>query len=85
MEIVYSPQAVEDLKYWKKAGDIAIQKRISLLLEDMLKHPFEGIGKPEPLKYQLTGKWSRRINIEHRLVYRVVGTEIWIETLRGHY
>lgn len=85
MEIVYSPQAVEDLKYWKKAGVNAVQKRISLLLEDIIKHPFEGIGKPEPLKYQLTGKWSRRINIEHRLVYRVVGTEIWIETLRGHY
>jgi toxin YoeB len=85
MEIIFSPQSVEDLNYWKKSGDIAVQKRISLLLADILKHPYSGIGKPEPLKYQLSGKWSRRINSAHRLVYIVSGKEIWIETLRGHY
>ena len=85
MEIIFSPQAIEDLKYWKKTDDIAIQKKISLLLGDIQKHPYVGIGKPEPLKYQLSGRWSRRINSVHRLVYRVKESEIWIETLRGHY
>lgn len=85
MEIIYSPQAYEDLLYWKKTGDLTIQRRISLLLADIMKHPYKGIGKPEPLKYQLQGKWSRRINSEHRLVYKVKGDEIWIESLKGHY
>ena len=85
MEIIYSPQACEDLIYWKKTGDLTIQRRISLLLADIMKHPYKGIGKPEPLKYQLQGKWSRRINSEHRIVYKVNGDEVWIESLKGHY
>lgn len=51
----------------------------------MKAHPFEGIGKPEPLKYKLTGKWSRRINSEHRIIYDVVDETINVYSLRGHY
>lgn len=85
MEIIFSQQAVHDLEYWKKSGNKSIQNRIAHLLEDIEKHPFKGIGKPEVLKHELTGKWSRRINREHRIVYEVVENQIWIETIRGHY
>jgi toxin YoeB len=60
-------------------------KKISSLLKDILKHPYNGIGKPEALKYQLAGMWSRRINAKHRLVYRIKDDQILIETIRGHY
>ncbi|WP_307725774.1 Txe/YoeB family addiction module toxin [Flavobacterium aquatile] len=66
-----------------------IQKRIVLLIEDIKKHPYSGIGKPEALKYELSGKWSRRINSEHRIVYQVINENIIdileILTLKGHY
>ena len=71
MEIIYSPQALEDIEYWKKSGNKAIMNRITALLADIVLHPFSGIGKPEALKYDLTGYWSRRINSEHRIVYSV--------------
>ena len=58
--------------FWKKSGNKIIQKRIVLLIEDIVKHPYYGIGKPEPLKYELSGKWSRRINDEHRIIYQIV-------------
>jgi toxin YoeB len=69
VEVTYSPKAIEDLKYWRKSGNKSVQKKIQELIAAIHENPFEGIGKPEQLKYQLSGIWSRRINHEHRLVY----------------
>jgi toxin YoeB len=85
MEITYSADAKEDLLFWRKSGNKAIQKKITSILNSILETPFEGIGKPEPLKYDLSGKWSRRINQEHRLIYDVTEIRIKIYSLRGHY
>ncbi len=87
MEIIFLPQALEDQQYWKKTGNKQIMKRISALLADIIEHPFTGIGKPEPLKGQLHGLWSRRINDEHRLVYSVSDGMIYVYvlSLRYHY
>lgn len=71
MEIIYTPRAFEELNYWKKSGNKIIQNRIKKILDAIQENPFEGIGKPEPLKYNLSGAWSRRITQEHRLVYEV--------------
>ena len=71
MEITYSEQAQEDIDYWKKSGNQAVMNKITALLRDISEHPYTGIGKPEPLKYELSGKWSRRITSEHRMVYIV--------------
>lgn len=85
MEIVFTPEALEHLRYWKKSGNKAIQKKIDLLLKDIVAQPYQGIGKPEALRYELSGKWSRRIDKEHRLVYDVVEDQISIYSLIGHY
>lgn len=87
MEIILLSQALEDREYWKKTNNIKIMKRISKLLEDILKHPFSGIGKPEPLKGDQQGKWSRRITDEHRLIYKVSGGMIYVYvfSMRFHY
>ncbi len=89
MEIIYTPRAAEDLKFCKRSGDKIIQNKIEKLLEAIQENPYEGIGKPEPLKYKLTGAWSRRITEEPRLVYEVNDkNEIVILTifsLKGHY
>jgi toxin YoeB len=85
MEVIYSEQAQEDIAYWKQSGNRAIMKRIGVLMADIEKHPFSGIGKPEPLKYDFSGLWSRRINTEHRIVYTVSGTDIHVLALRYHY
>ena len=87
MEIKLMPKAEEDLAYWKSTGNKRIMKRISKLLEDILQHPFTGIGKPEPLKGNLQGVWSRRITDEHRLIYSVSNGMIYIYvlSLRYHY
>jgi toxin YoeB len=87
MEIVLLEQARKDRDYWKKSGNTKIQNRISALLKDILQHPFIGIGKPEPLKHNLKGLWSRRINEEHRLVYQVSDGMIYVYVLsmRFHY
>ena len=81
------PKAEEDLAYWKSTGNKRIMKRISKLLEDIIQHPFTGIGKPEPLKGDLQGVWSRRITDEHRLIYSVSNGMIYIYvlSLRYHY
>ncbi len=81
------PKAEEDLAYWKSTGNKRIMKRISKLLEDILQHPFTGIGKPEPLKGDLQGVWSRRITDEHRLIYSVSNGMIYVYvlSLRYHY
>ncbi|WP_316825744.1 Txe/YoeB family addiction module toxin [Pedobacter miscanthi] len=75
MEIVFLPKANDDLDFWKKSGNSIVQKKIHSLLVAINNSPFEGIGKPEPLKYNLAGKWSRRINSEHRIIYAVSETE----------
>jgi len=89
MEIIFSPKAVEDLSYWKKSGNKIIQKKIQQLILAIQENPFEGIGKPEPLKYDLSGAWSRRINQEHRIIYEIRddNTIVVLEilSLRGHY
>ena len=86
MEIIYSEEAQKDIDYWKKSGNKAIQKKIQKLLFAIEKDPFKGIGKPEALKHNLTGLWSRRINQEHRVVYQVLDQEtIKIYSLKGHY
>lgn len=89
MEMIFSPKAIEDLNYWKKSGNKAVQKKIEILLIAIQENPFEGIGKPEPLKYNLSGVWSRRITQEHRLVYEVTDKNeiiiLNILSLKGHY
>ena len=84
MEIDYTEEAQEDLLFWKKSGNKIIQKKIQELLIDIQLHPEIGIGKPEQLKHKLTGCWSRRINQEHRIVYKF-SNRITILSLRGHY
>ena len=87
MELKFSSKAQEDIEYWKKAGNHAVMNKITLLFRDILAHPYSGIGKPEPLKYDLLGYWSRRINAEHRMVYAVRELEnhVFILSLRYHY
>ena len=87
MEIVLLPQAQKDRDYWKKSGNKAIMERISALLKDIMEHPYTGICKPEPLKYDLAGKWSRRINAEHRLIYSVNEDiiTVYVFSMRYHY
>ena len=85
MEIILSPDAQEDIRYWSKSGNKSIQKKIQELLKVILETPFEGIGKPEALKHSFTGYWSRRINKEHRIIYLVEDDKIHIFSLRGHY
>ena len=70
MEVVFMPTALSDLEHWKKSGNVIILKRIRQLIEAIQLMPFEGIGKPEKLKYNWSGWWSRRINDEHRIVYK---------------
>ena len=85
MEIVILPEAQKHLRFWKKTGNLKIQKRITSLIQSIREMPFEGIGKPEALKYQLTGKWSRRIDSEHRLIYAIQAGKLYIYSLKGHY
>ena len=85
MEIDFSEQAREDLIWWKNSGNKKAQKKISELLSSIVTTPFEGVGKPEPLKYNLAGTWSRRINSEHRIVYEMYETVVYIISMKGHY
>jgi toxin YoeB len=84
MKIIFSEEAWEDYVYWQKV-DKNIVKRINELIKDTTRNPFEGIGKPEPLKFALSGYWSRRINSEHRMVYTVDKSSLLIAALRYHY
>ena len=83
-KLIFHEQAWEDYLYWQN-NDKAMLKRINELIKDIRRNPFEGIGKPEPLKHQLTGFWSRRMNHEHRLVYTVIDGSIVIAQCRYHY
>lgn len=71
--------------FHKKSGNKALLKKIISFLEEIVEHPYSGTGKPEPLKHDLNGKWSRRINKEHRLVYEVLEHSILLHSARGHY
>jgi len=82
--VKFSPLAFEEFLSWRR-DDPTIAQKILDLIEDMQQHPFEGLGKPEPLKYELKGSWSRRITQEDRLVYEVKGSDIFISKCRGHY
>lgn len=84
MRLVFAPQAWEDYQHWQ-ATDRPIVKRVNRLIDDMLREPFSGIGKPEPLKYGIAGAWSRRITDEHRLVYRVQDDDLLLLQARYHY
>lgn len=84
MEIIFQTVAWEDYLYWQKA-DKKMLKKINELIKVSIRTPFEGIGKPEPLKSNLSGWWSRRINHEHRLVYRIENNAIYILQCRKHY
>ncbi|MBK7137969.1 MAG: Txe/YoeB family addiction module toxin [Bacteroidetes bacterium] len=81
----FSEQAKEDIRNHKKSGNKAVVNKITLLLEELTEHPFDGTGKPELLKYELAGLWSRRINQEHRLVYQVFDDVVVILSAKGHY
>jgi len=81
----FSEQAKDDIRLHKKSGNKTIVNKITLLLKELTQHPFSGTGKPEPLKHFLTGCWSRRINREHRLIYEVADTFVYILSAKGHY
>ncbi len=84
MNLVFANTAWEDYLYWQST-DKKLLKRINSLIKDIKREPFKGIGEPEPLKYNWSGYWSRRINLEHRLVYKVTKTSIMIAQCRYHY
>lgn len=84
MNLLFTQEAWEDYLYWQKT-DKAILKRLNALFKDMKRDPFNGSGKPEPLKYDLAGYWSRRINSEHRVVYKVSNDTIVVVQCRYHY
>jgi len=84
VKLVFAERAWEDYLYWQKT-DKKILNRINTLIRDIKRSPFEGLGKPEPLKHALSGYWSRRINDEHRMVYKINGDSLLIAQLRFHY
>ena len=84
MNLVFSREAWEEYLVWQRE-DPRMVKRINQLIKEIIRDPYRGIGKPEPLKHALQGYWSRRINAEHRIVYRVVKGDLWIAQLRYHY
>ena len=84
MRIVWAPGAWQDYLYWAR-NDARVRDKINSLIEDIQRHPFSGLGKPEPLKRNLKGFWSRRTNREHRLVYRVDAGALQIAQCRFHY
>ena len=84
MSLIFANHAWEDYLYWQKT-DKKMAKRINALIKDIQRTPFDGVGKPEPLKHALSGYWSRRINDEHRIIYKVDAESIYIAQLRYHY
>ena len=86
MEIEFLDNALDDLDFWKKSGNRTIQLRIERLLKTICQTPYSGIGKPEPLKHDFAGYWSRRINAKDCLVYQISHqNEIIIISCKGHY
>jgi toxin YoeB len=84
MKLVFTGLSWEDYLFWQK-NDKQKLKRINELLKDISRHPYDGIGKPEPLKFNYAGFWSRRIDDEHRLIYQVKDNELFIAKCRFHY
>ena len=84
MTLTFSSNAWDSYWYWQKTDKTKL-KRINTLIKDIQRSPIEGIGKPEPLKHSLSGYWSRRINDEHRMVYKVANENLLIAQLRYHY
>ncbi len=84
MKITFSTRAWDDYLYWQ-SSDKSQTKRINALIKDVTRHPFEGIGSPEPLRREWSGYWSRRIDQEHRIVYKALDDGILIAQCRFHY
>ncbi len=84
MRLIFSENGWDDYLYWQET-DKKTLKRINLLIKEIQRTPFSGTGKPEPLKFGLVGYWSRRINREHRMVYKVIDQDLLIAQLRYHY
>jgi toxin YoeB len=84
VKLIFAEQAWEDYLYWQKT-DKKLVNRINTLIKHIMRDPFDGIGKPEPLKHALSGYWSRRINDVHRIVYKFDGEALLIAQLRYHY
>jgi toxin YoeB len=84
VRLVFSAHAWEDYLYWQRT-DQKILQRINTLIREIQRTPFEGISKPEPLKHGMSGYWSRRINDEHRIIYKIEADSLLIAQLRYHY
>ncbi|MEO7861217.1 MAG: Txe/YoeB family addiction module toxin [Nitrospirales bacterium] len=84
MKLIFADDAWDDYVYWQKQ-DKRMVERINTLIRETQREPFAGVGKPEPLKHALSGYWSRRVNDEHRMVYRVEGDTLMIAQSRFHY
>jgi toxin YoeB len=84
IDVSFASQAWEDYLYWQE-HDPRKLARVNELIRDARRNPFKGIGKPEPLRFDKTGYWSRRIDQEHRLVYKVIGSTLYIAQCRSHY
>lgn len=84
MKLIFAEHAWEDYLYWQKT-DKKVLSRINKLIKETQREPFDGVGKPEPLKHALAGYWSRRINEEHRMIYKVTDNALLIALLRYHY
>lgn len=81
------PQAAKEIKAVKKSGDKASIKRLEKIIKELSETPYAGVGKPEALKHELSGYWSRRVNLKDRLVYKVVEEKVWVIVFsaKGHY
>ena len=84
MRLIFSDKAWNDYLYWQET-DRQVLKKINKLIKDITQDPFDGLGKPEPLKHELSGFWSRRITDEHRLIYEVYENSLAIASCRYHY
>ena len=84
MKLIFADEAWEDYLYWQ-TQDKRIVDRINKLIRETQREPFSGVGKPEPLKHALAGFWSRRMNEEHRMVYKIEGDALLLAQLRYHY
>ncbi len=84
MQLVFSSKSWEEYLYWQETDPKRL-RRINQLINEVMREPLVGIGKPEPLQHAFQGYWSRRIDGEHRMVYKVVGAQLWIAQLRFHY
>lgn len=84
MKLIFAEQAWEDYLHWQETDQKTV-RRIHELIKGTMRTPFEGIGKPEPLRHALSGYWSRRITAEHRMAYKVSGNDLFIAQVRYHY